>query len=185
MQSKKELIEAINGIREEIGMEQYNYQDLDKKSVEELNKIYTRHESMREEYMDGHKPGFERRFLLLIPASIIVAAVLYLVFVQGVFNPGPRIYHYEYSINLVYVNGNDGIFSLTNKGDNITSMNVIVDNYNRDYQLEKGSFPLEKSKTLYFKIWSVCDGNVHLVETKAHGTTSNYTVTGCSDLPRI
>lgn len=94
---KKELIEAINEIRKELGLEPYPLEHLETKDIEELKRFYSQYYQMREDYrkrLKEEKPKFKLSLktglLIGIPLVAILLIIIILPFGQikeGIVGP--------------------------------------------------------------------------------------------------
>jgi hypothetical protein len=184
-EEKRELIEAINEIRKELGLQPYPLGHLEVKSIEELRKFYSTYFQMREEYrkkLKEEKPRFGPSFKIGLLISIPVICIVVILFlpkvkqlvreteVSPVYEVNVTQYNrtllpLKFSVSFAYVYNNSATFSLTNEGiSNITDFMVKVDDKQIDYTIIQGEFPLETFEMLYFNIEGLCDGQTHTIE---------------------
>jgi hypothetical protein len=195
-EEKRELIEAINEIRKELGLQPYPLGHLEVKSIEELRKFYSTHFRMREDYKKRLKE--EKKFklnwkvgLLILCIAIVPFLLLFSQFfkpieeaIRKTVTPSPeekkvteeRIL--KFIVTFGYVEGNDPVLILFNQGNtNITSFNVSVDDGIKEYEVVSGSLPLKPYDSLYFRLAGLCDNKTHLIEVATQNVTTNFTLT--------
>lgn len=189
-QKKRELIQIINKIREELGLNPYPPGHLEAKDFEELRELYSQYYQMREDYKRKEK---ERKLKLsfkvpLVGILILLTITLSIQFVYKPFNigflhPSPASKKEEkevvsFILTFGYVVGNDVVLILHNKGNvNMTSFNVTVDGTKSDYEIISGSIPVEPLRSLYFLVRDLCDSKNHVIRVTSNNFKAEFNLT--------
>lgn len=203
-QEKREIIEAINEIRKELGLEPYSLEYLEAKDLEELRKLYSVYFQMREEQrkkLKEEKPRFKLNLKVgLMLAIIVISFLLTDQFLKPfekskeqilpflpISEEGKKEQILNFIVSFGYVKENNPVFILFNQGNtNITSFNVSVDGIEKNYEIVSGLFPLEPYKSLYFQLTGLCDNKTHLIEVVVQHVRTNVTLTNeCETGSRI
>jgi hypothetical protein len=194
---KRELIEAINEIRKELGLKPYPLEHLEIKSIEELKKFYSTYFQMREDY---RKRLEEKRFklnlktglLIVVPVMLVISLLLFTQFISKLQEKGRELLSFtpsteetevvkqppeeelKFDVSFGYNTENLSVFLLSNEGTkNITEFTLLVDGEIKDYTIEVGKLPLPPPEILYFSTINLCDNKIHQIEIRIESETDS------------
>jgi len=167
-EQKRNIVQAINDMRREAGLQPYDATSLEELSTEELERLYRRQAALRESYKKEEKPKFKLKIGL--PISILAISVLALslfLLVPKILAPAQEKKTVQGTVTIGFYNLSslNSIFMLSNKGsNNITSFSLNLDGKNKNYEIVNGSLPLLPSGNLLFLVTeNLCDKE-HVVE---------------------
>jgi len=189
-QQKREIAQAINDMRREVGLQPYDTASLEEMNTEELERLYRRQVALKETYKKK-KP--KSRFNLKIGLLIVILIILAFILIQLTFKPfgqlGEKLSSFfipsmreekqqvKFVVSFGYIMNNSPVFILYNQGPNIASLDIRVDGTKKSYEIVSGSLPLETDKSLYFRLESLCDNKTHLIQVIVKSMEANTTLT--------
>ena len=106
MSEKQDLIETINKIREEIGLEPYDVLTLQDMNEEELKRLYQRNLDLKGP-VKIEKPKFNPKILLLVGIFVVISLAVGFIFLKQKTNPS-----IQYQISTVTTTTIDEILNI-------------------------------------------------------------------------
>jgi len=188
-QEKREIVEAINGIRKEIGLEPYPLEQLEAKGLEELRKLYSACFAMREAHRKRLKE--EKKFKLNLKTGLLIGILIIVVvsvlLVQAIFEPlislllGAQQRGTDFNIWFSYYKNNQSVFFLQNRGIDISYFKIKLDGNDVEYSIESGKLPLNINEEISFVIKDfICDDQEHEISVTVENTTKILRLKGCA-----
>ena len=198
-EEKKEIIEAINKIRKELGLEPYPLSYFEGKDLEELKKLYSAYFQMKEERKEKLKE--KKKFKISIKLFAIIGILGGFLFSFFLFYP--KLFGYEEkieefkasqplkneSIKIVSffvqysfkLPDNNYVVVIQNNGtENITFSQILIDNENVGYEILSGSYPpLLAGESIYLKLFKKCDGLEHELKIIIENKTFEMKLEAC------
>ncbi len=187
-QERIAIIQTINQIRTELGMEPYSDESLGQLDNDRLKALYHQHmeaNEKRSQALKEAKPQSRLNMKLFLVGLVPIIAVFSILFYMQLAQPEPAfkknvpaIPDQEFFFNFAHTDGQDAVFSLSNNGkSDIASFDVSVDGSQISHNITSGQLPLKTGENLYFKVSGICDGAGYSVEVYSGGLIKGVTLT--------
>jgi hypothetical protein len=200
---KSEIIRAINEIRKEIGLRPCPSEELEAKSIEELEKLYHQYFLLRENYRKMIKERREFKLNLRVGVLIgipILVFISFLIFhsISGpkAVNPSllpplkPEKFDNEtgelmrpenFALKSSFKGPDENyILVIENLGmENVTFQKILVDGESVNFEVLSGQYPLLPHSSVYMKISKKCDGLTHKIKIVSEKSSVEANLQAC------
>ena len=203
LMEKREIIQAINEIRKEIGLRPYPLEELEAKSIEELRELYHQYFLLRENHKkrikEEKKFKFNFKAALLIGVPILIF-ISFLVFrsISGpkAVNPSllpplkPEKFDNEtgelmrpenFALKSSFKGPDENyILVIENLGrETVTFQKILVDEESVNFEVLSGQYPLLPHSSVYMKISKKCDNITHKIKIVSEKSSVEANLQAC------